>query len=376
MKVLVCGGHLTPALGLIESLPKNFQVLYAGRKYAMEGEKTLSLEYQTIVSQHIPFREIQTGRIQRTWTKYTILSLLKLPIGFLHALKIIKEFKPDIIIGFGGYVSVPLCICGYFLNIPIVIHEQTLQAGLANKFLAPFASKICISWQESGMFFPHEKTILTGNPAVNRLVSTDYNIPISNMGGGVPKIVIVGGSQGSHFINQLVEKCLSELSEKYEVFHQTGDAKEFGDFDKMNEIRKILDEKKQKMYTIVKFIQPKEVISLLRKADLVISRSGMNTITELLLLNKPALFIPLPITQYSEQIKNALFFQKHGLGEILYQESATPEKFLSTIHAMIQKRKEYTVDTNSAELMIHKDAGKKIIEILDYVHKTSSQKKS
>src|SRR5579864_507350 len=107
MRILVIGGHFSPALGVIQALPKNTDVLYVGRKYALEGDKTLSLEYRTVTSLHIPFASIVTGRFQRKWTKYTISSFLKLPFGFMQALSIIKLFQPTVILGFGGYVQIP-----------------------------------------------------------------------------------------------------------------------------------------------------------------------------------------------------------------------------------------------------------------------------
>src|SRR5690242_4478734 len=148
MKLLITGGHLTPALGVLQNLPRGVEVLYVGRKYALEGDNALSLEYQTITKMGIPFANLVTGRIQRKLTKHTLSSFFKIPSGFYDAFKIIKTYHPDVILGFGGYVAVPICVIGSLLKIPIVIHEQTVSAGIANKLLARFADKICISWKQ------------------------------------------------------------------------------------------------------------------------------------------------------------------------------------------------------------------------------------
>ena len=124
---------------------------------------------------------------------------------------------------------------------------------------------------------------------------------------------------------------------------------------------------------LTKFIDPSYITVTFQQADLVISRAGMNTVTTLLMLNKPALFIPLSVSQHDEQKKNALFFKKHGLGEVADQNSLTSEKFLSLIHTMIKNRENYYNKVDTIELMVHKSAIDTIIQILSYAEKNSSQ---
>src|SRR5258708_10858775 len=167
MKLLIVsgvGGHFAPALSLIEALPEGWEYLLVGRKYAFEADKTLSLEYQVAEQKNLPFRAIMSGRLQRRFSRQTIPSLLKIPVGFIQAVKLIREYKPDVIMSFGGYVALPIAQAGRLLHIPIVIHEQTLGAGLANRMVGQFAKKICLSWEQSEQFFPREKIVLTGNP--------------------------------------------------------------------------------------------------------------------------------------------------------------------------------------------------------------------
>ncbi len=167
MKLLIVaggGGHFAPALSVIEKLPKDWDLLLVGRKYSLEGDAALSLEYQTAERMHIPFRMLTTGRIQRKLTRHSLLSLLKTPIGMVQALSILRDFKPDVVLSFGGYVAVPLVLAAHFLRIPIIIHEQTFGAGLANKISSRFADKVCISWEESRKYFPNGKVVVTGNP--------------------------------------------------------------------------------------------------------------------------------------------------------------------------------------------------------------------
>ncbi len=371
MRVLIIGGHFTPALAVIEALPPEAHLLYVGRKTALEGEKTLSLEYQILTKRKIPFAEITTGRFQRKWTNHSFASILKIPIGFWQAFRIIKTFRPTIILGFGGYVQVPICLVGFLLRIPIVIHEQTLEAGLANRVIAPFATKICISWQSSSNFFNRNKIALTGNPAVSEIFS--HKIPSTEEISNRHRLVIVGGSQGSHAINMLVSATLGELVKYYTVFHQTGDAKEFHDFDNLTEKKDALSPLAKNRYTLVKFVDPKDIVSIFAQADLIISRAGMNTITTLLVMQKQALLIPLPHTQHDEQRKNALFFKAHGKGQILLQQNATPEQFLQHIHDMINQKGNSTNQKPDSDILLHKDAAKNILTILTYAQKSSTQ---
>lgn len=350
MKIVITGGHLTPAMAVIEEL-KGHEVLYVGRKYALEGDKALSLEYQTITSKNIPFVSITAGRLQRKFTIHTIPSLLKLPIGFFQSLFILKKEKPNIVLGFGGYVSLPIIFAAALFRIPVVIHEQTLAVGLANKIASRFARKICISWDSSIKFFPQNKTVLTGNP-IRREITQISKTDTQN---SKPLIYITGGSLGSHAINLLAQACLGKLLENYDVIHQTGDAKEFNDFERLEELKSNAG---YKNYIVKKFLDPKEVADVLGAADLVVTRAGMNTISELIFLNKPCFLIPLP--QGFEQTQNALFMKKLNLAEVGFQNVLSPLTFAETINFMIKNISEYKTSHN----LLTKDAARKIADIV------------
>ncbi|MCL5435249.1 MAG: UDP-N-acetylglucosamine--N-acetylmuramyl-(pentapeptide) pyrophosphoryl-undecaprenol N-acetylglucosamine transferase [Patescibacteria group bacterium] len=385
MKILVTGGHLSPALSVINEL-KEEDLLYVGRKYALEGDKVFSLEYQTIKDLGIPFFSITTGRLQRRFTKHTIPSFLKLPFGFSQSLYILKRFKPDIVLGFGSYVSLPIIITAYLLKIPIVIHEQTLEAGIANKIAGRFAAKICVSWNSSMRFFPKSKTILTGNPLRKEIIEENQKSSIRDIRlssveaqaqdknqkseAELPLLYITGGSLGSHFINNLVKDSLSQLVKNFQIIHQTGDARQYKDFDDLMKLREEFGEN-SKNYALKKFLSPKETAEYLKKADLVVSRAGINTVTELLFLGKPSLLIPLPFSQGNEQIKNAQFFKRQGLGEALEQKKITPEIFIQTLKKMLNNLNEYKIDSKD---LVDKNAVVKIVEVIKNVYKKKKNK--
>lgn len=368
MKVVIIGGHLSPALALIEKLPKNVEVIFIGRKNTFEGDSSRSLEYLTITNRGVKFYPLAAGRLQRRFTKNTFVALLKVPLGFFAARKILKKEDPDVVVGFGGYLSIAVCTAAKSLSIPIVIHEQTLEAGLANKIISKFANKVCISFESSKDFFPNSKTILTGNPIRNE-IQIQNNIVRSDIKieGKLPIIYITGGSTGSHAINDAVESCIEDLLEKASVIHQTGDAQEFKDYERLEQKKGTLSDDKKSRYRLLKFIEPQEVGFVMQNAALVVGRSGINTVSELLALKKPALLIPLPFAQRNEQFKNAQMLKETGLAEILEQSDLNGKMLLEKITSMLENLKKYTIlkefnqenDPSTSLLEIIKDVAEK-----------------
>ncbi len=207
MKLLIVaggGGHFAPALAVIEAMPQDWEVMVVGRKYAFEADKTLSFEYQTSQKLGIPFTPITTGRLQRKLSPQSLVSLLKVPTGVVQSIKILQAYKPDVVLSFGGYVSVPVGLAARSLHIPIIVHEQILGAGLANKIVAKFADKVCVSWSQSKRFFPEKKVFLTGNP-IRKVQTSEFPFTIAEK---LPVLYITGGSGGAHGINLLIEQCL------------------------------------------------------------------------------------------------------------------------------------------------------------------------
>ncbi len=341
MKILIIGGHLSPAISLIDLVKDKSDVLFVGRKFSMEGDKAVSLEYKICQEKGIKFEEISAGRLQRRFTRFTIFSLLKFPLGLYQAFKILGKFKPDVVVGFGGYVSLPVIFSAFVQRIPIVIHEQTLEAGLANRIASVFARKICISFERSRQFFPKNKTVLTGNPIRREIIDpgSKMQLPSDNL----PLIYITGGSQGSVFLNSLVEKTLSSLLSNYRIIHQVGSFNNFEWLEKLKKIKKFLPNEKRSRYILSDHFKSEDVGQILRSSDLVVGRAGINTVTELLFLNKPTLLIPLPFSQRNEQSKNAQFLKDVGLAEILNEKGMSASDFSGAIAHMIKHKDQYKI---------------------------------
>lgn len=362
MKVLIIGGHLSPAISVIESLQKH-KIYYVGRKYTLEGDNAISLEALEIKKRAVVFFNLNTGRLQRKFTIHTIPSLFKLPFGFYESSKILRHIKPDIVLGFGGYVQLPIIIMAKLFKIPSVIHEQTFDAGLSNKVLARFVSKVCISWETSRKHFPKEKVVLTGLPIKKELAVLKNKKFAKN---SLPLLYITGGSLGSHTINKYIQLNLKDLLQKFAIVHQTGDSKEFRDFENLTNIKNNYLKATSRFYTIKKFLSPIEALNLMRKADIVISRAGINTVAELLYFEKPSFLTPISYSQNNEQVKNAQFLKDAGLAEVYDENHLTPKEFKEKLFNMYANLSKYEKKKNEFNF---ETAAQKIVEVLEDVYK-------
>ncbi len=329
--VAITGGHST-GIALIEEITKRhplWNIVYLGRKSSLEGNKAPSFEsVQLAKNKLVSFVPITTGRLQRRFTISTIPSLLKIPIGFIQSLIVLAKSKPDITISFGGYISTPVVISSWLLNIPVITHEQTSSMGLANKINSLFAKKIAVSFPGTLKSIAKNKGIYTGNLILDMTKNKTNPGSLERLNQyvnktGKPILYITGGKTGSRYINQLVEKTLSLLTKDFMVVHQTGDL-EFSKYQAL----------KQEKYLPISTLPTLEQGWLLNNAKLVVSRGGANIIFELATIKKPAIIIPIPWSSGNEQLKNGKFLESINLAICLDQEKLTPKIFLENINRL------------------------------------------
>lgn len=353
MKVAIVGGHLTPALAVIEKLLGRDEVFYIGRRHALIGESAVALEYEVIRDLGVPFEAIAVGKFQRTARSSIGREFSKIPLGLIQSMRILKRQKPDVILCFGSYVAIPVCLAAKILRIPVVIHEQTQDAGLANRVVAPFTYKICISFESSRKYFPKNKTILTGNP-IRDSIKNPKKIKLTNFDEDLPLVFVTGGSQGSHTINELIEYSLIGLTKFANVLHQTGESR-YNDYARLADAGKKLNTRDR--YKVVKFLNPNDFGAILKESSLVVGRAGANTVNELLFLGKPSLLIPLSFAQKQEQTKNAMLAKDLGIGEILSERNDSGE-FIKKVTYMLENLDNYKPNKkidwkNSTEALIN-----------------------
>ena len=348
MKILLTGTHFTTAVATIEELKKfqDINLVYIGRLSTREGDASPSVESTELPKLGVRFVSITTGRLQRSFTLYTIPSLLKIPIGFTQAFFILLKERPDVVLSFGGYVGLPLVFWAWLFSIPIIVHEQTLVSGLANKISGLFADKIAVSFNPN-YSFKGKKVVLTGNPIRQEIISLQPRRLQRKL---LPTILVTGGNQGSHILNLAIEEALDNLTKKAFVIHQTGDSK-FRDFERM-EVRKT------DRYSVYKWIP--NMAEILSKVDLVVGRAGINTLSELAYLRIPTLVIPVPYLYADEQNKNANFFEKLGLVRILPQSKLSGTTLFDEIKDMLKMLRRLNEKAKESGEVIIPDAAKRL----------------
>ncbi|MDO8429673.1 MAG: UDP-N-acetylglucosamine--N-acetylmuramyl-(pentapeptide) pyrophosphoryl-undecaprenol N-acetylglucosamine transferase [Candidatus Daviesbacteria bacterium] len=365
MKILLTGSHFTPAQAVIEKLQAtaNLEIVYIGRKTTREGDGSPSLESQILPQMGVKFRPIIAGRLQRNFGLYTIPSLLKVPVGFIQSFYILIKEKPDVILSFGGYVGVPVVISAWLLSIPIIIHEQTLVPSLATKISSLFADKIAVSFPG----LTQDKVVVTGNPLRSEIL--DVNPDDSKIDPEIlrivnnakkdkrPLVLITGGNQGSHIINETIHEIIEDLTSRFSIIHQTGDSK-FNDFEKLVDIKKTF--KNSNHYLVRKFFTAGELAYIYKNCDLGVSRAGINTLQELAFFGVPSLVIPLEAVGGNEQTKNAKYFQELGLVQVLPQSNLKASTLKSYLEEMVSKLETLKKEARRSRQVVFPDAASKL----------------
>jgi len=358
MKFALTGGHLTPALAIIDELKKDpeAEIIFLGRSFATEGDPAPSAESAVIPNLGVKFFSLAAGRLQRRFTRHTLPSLSRVPWGVVQALGILSREKPDVLISFGSYVAFPSVVAAWILGIPTITHEQTIKAGLSNRLISAFARRIAVSWRDSEKFFPKKKVILTGNPIRREILELKRKRTLR------PVIYITGGNQGSHAINEAAAEILPQLLETYEVVLQTGGSEVYKDYDLLMQKASSLPKRLQNRFVCAKWFNSEEVADIFSRAWLVVSRAGANTVFELAALGIPAVFVPLPWAGGDEQNHNAAVLAGVGAAVVLPQDKLTPRRLLASINHIIENYSSFKRGSKKASKFIETDASKKIIE--------------
>lgn len=331
------GGHFSVAKSLIDTLISDYNIpieniTYVGGDLGMEGEKKgNSLEQKQFKDAKFQTFYIRAGKLQRKISLTTLSLLLRSILGFFDAISIMRKVKPSLVISSGGFVSVPICIASWIFKKPIYLHEQTVSVGLSNKIIGKFAKKIFISFKNSAKYFPKDKTIHSGNIIKkeifnkNILPNTEKDVislVVTNK--QLPFIYISGGSLGSHSINAKVFESINILLKKYRILLQTGENEVYKDFEQGSKIQNNLPSSIKERFVIKKYIDIDTIGYVLNNMNLFVGRSGANTVYEIGVLKKNALFIPIPWVTHNEQYLNAKVLEDIGTAHIL-EEKFLPE---------------------------------------------------
>ncbi len=279
------------------------------------------LEARVAPAEGIAFATVATGKIRRSSNPLKMMSaanmkdMAKVPLGVAQARKLIADFRPDVVLATGGYVAVPAGLAARMCQRPLVLHEQTVRLGLANRKLAGSATRIAVSSESTVPLLPEAvrgTAVVTGNPIRPEVLAghPDQAVEALNLHGfdrRLPTVYVTGGAQGSQQINGLIRDALPWLLERANVIHQCGP-------DNVEELRRhvaSLPAASAGRYYLTGFVGP-ELPDVLALADVVVSRSGAGTLAELTALGKPAVFIPLASSAGNEQAHNARYLEEAG----------------------------------------------------------------
>lgn len=360
-KLVMTGGHAaTTALATFESMDIGaWDVHWIGSKRAVEGKSAITIEFKIFPKHGIRCHSLMAGRLQRKWTTFTLLSIIKIPVGFVHAFFLLLSIRPKVVVSFGGFAAFPVVFSSWILRIPVVLHEQTIAAGLANKYSSVFAKKIAISRKSSGQYFPSEKIVLTGNPVRKAFFKLKGKKNLSKS----PVIYATGGSRGAQNFNKYLFDILPEIINDYYIIHQTGEL----DYLNAQKLRSNLPTSLRQNYEIHSTVSPDEVPAIFEKADIVMGRSGANTVAEVLASERPAIFVPIPWTQHNEQTKNAELAERIGLAKVLDQNTLNSKILLNTLQEVSGNWKKMSHPKNNKIRETDMEASEKLVELIESI---------
>lgn len=338
MRVLISGGgsggHIYPALAVAAQLRTTYDadILYLGSD---DG-----LEMQLVPAAGFRMATIKAGKLQRYLSLKTVKSLARVPVGMTQAIGIVREFHPDVTFTSGGYVAVPAGLASKINGVPLLLHQQDVPPNLSNKLIAPLATRISVAFEASQKYFPAAKTLLMGNPIRQeilnvRKVSIQQARSNLNLDPELPLILVTGGSQGARYLNQVVVQALPELLKTCQILQISGQKL----FDETRTLADNttaeLDGVLKQRYRLVAYLSD-EMPMALQAASLVVCRAGAATLSELAVLEKSSLLVPLPPSLgISPQEINAETFRNAKAAEVIRNDALTPEILIIRIQRML-----------------------------------------
>jgi UDP-N-acetylglucosamine--N-acetylmuramyl-(pentapeptide) pyrophosphoryl-undecaprenol N-acetylglucosamine transferase len=364
-KILVSGGgtggHIFPAIAIANGLKdtlKDVDIQFVGAKGKMEMEKVPQAGY--------PIQGLWISGLQRSLSLKNLMFPFKMISSLFEASKIISSFKPDAVIGTGGYASGPLLKMAARKNVPTFILEQNSFPGITNKWLGSSVGVIFTAYPGMEQYFPSEKIIISGSPVRKNILelkaSKAEGLHFFGLKNDLPTLLIIGGSQGARRINEVIGANLETiLSEKINVIWQTGKTS----FAMAEELASKSQFKGQ--LKVSEFIY--EMDMAYAASDLLVSRAGAIAIAEIIAVRKPAIFVPLPSAAEDHQTKNALSLSEANAG-ILITETEAEETLTKTILDLIKKESVRTAIAKNMKQFEHKNATQKIVdEVIKVIEK-------
>ncbi|MBB1255575.1 UDP-N-acetylglucosamine--N-acetylmuramyl-(pentapeptide) pyrophosphoryl-undecaprenol N-acetylglucosamine transferase [Streptomyces sp. OF3] len=365
------GGHTYPALTTIRALQR--RLASAGRTLDVLWIGTENgLEARVAPAEGIAFATVATGKIRRSANPLKLVSpsnvrdMARVPLGVAQARKLVADFQPDVVLATGGYVAVPAGLAARLCRRPLVLHEQTVRLGLANRKLASSATRIAVSSESTLPLLPEAvrgAAVVTGNPIRPEVLAGHPDKAVEALGlhhfdRRLPTVYVTGGAQGSQQINGVVRDSLPWLLERANVVHQCGP-------DNVEELRRhaaALPTALAGRYHLTGFVGP-ELPDVLALADVVVSRSGAGTLAELTALGRPAVFVPLATSAGNEQAHNARHLEEAGAAVALVDD-VTPGRLQEALAPLLTDPARRRAMAERARAHGRPDAADRLVDVL------------
>ncbi|NNN34637.1 UDP-N-acetylglucosamine--N-acetylmuramyl-(pentapeptide) pyrophosphoryl-undecaprenol N-acetylglucosamine transferase [Streptomyces sp. S3(2020)] len=366
------GGHTYPALTAVRTMETvlaqhgaTLDVLWVG---TAEG-----LEARVAPAEGIAFKTVPTGKLRRSSNPLKMLNaqnmrdLGRVPKGVVEARAIAADYKADVILSTGGYVAVPVGLAARATKTKLVVHEQTVRLGLANRILARSATAVAVSSESTLKLLPNQvaaSAVVTGNPVRPAVFTGDESKAVSALGmagytEGLPTVYVTGGAQGSEQINGMVRENLPWLLSVANVVHQCGPNL----VEKSRQFADSLPAELSGRYWVDGFVGP-ELPDVLALASVVVARSGAGTISELTALGKPSVLVPLVPSAGDEQEHNALHLQDAGAAVALVRERANAEQLRLALEPVLSSGGRRDEMAQAARTLGKPDAAMRLVEVL------------
>ena len=354
MKIIIAaggtGGHIYPGIAVAKEIlrrDEKSEVLFVGTARGLETKIVPENGFQLSL--------INSAGLKNVGFVGKLKGLFILPKSFLEARTIIKEFKPDVVIGAGGYVSGPVLLMAALMKVPTLVMDSNALPGFTNRQLARFVDKAALTFEESLAYFGN-KGVVTGNPVRKEFFDIE-----PKMRGEKLNILIFGGSQGARAINNAMADALAILpKEKLQITHQTGES----DFEKIKEVYSRSDFQNSNVRPYIS-----NMVEEFAKADLVICRAGATTCAELSAAGKAGIMIPLPTAADDHQRKNAEALQNAGAAKMILQKDLNGESLANEILNLINSPEKIGAMEASAKKLARKDAAEVTVNIIEELRK-------
>ncbi|MBV9710075.1 MAG: undecaprenyldiphospho-muramoylpentapeptide beta-N-acetylglucosaminyltransferase [Ktedonobacteraceae bacterium] len=367
MRVLISGGgtggHIYPALSVATLLKDtyNADILYLGSDDGLETELIPAAGFR--------LARIKAGKLQRFVSWGTMKGIARVPVGVIQAISIVRNFHADVAFTSGGHVAVPSGLAARMNGVPLLIHQQDVPPNLSNKLLAPLATRISVAFADSLHYFPAHKTVQLGNPVRQAVLDVRQTSPQDarmalGLAADVPLLLVTGGSQGARYLNQTVCRALPELLLSCQVLQISG-KKLFEETQALSTsmLADVPAETRQR-YRLVPYMDAEMPLAL-QAAEMVVCRAGAATLSELAVLGKPSILVPLPpALGASPQETNASMFGHWQAAEVIQNNELKPDILVNRVKSDILDYVKLNAMAEAARRLAKPDATQEIVKTI------------